>query len=127
MDEVPRPFGRPTSSKWEGVSMSLEESFIPDCLKEAPQKAPNGRFIKGPIPLSWIQKACTVGAEKLALYLMYIKGLTGWSKIPLKSAELERFGLSPKTRRVQLTKLEEAGLVKAEKAVGKKPVVTVIN
>ena len=107
--------------------MSLEESFIPGCLKNTPQKAPNGRFIKGPIPLSWIQKACTVGAEKLALYLMYIKGLTGWSKIPLKSAELERFGLSPKTRRVQLTKLEEAGLVKAEKAVGKKPVVTVIN
>ena len=107
--------------------MSLEESFIPDCLKKAPQKSQNGRFIRGPIPLEWIQKACVVGAEKLALYLMYIKGLTGWSKIPLKSAELERFGLSPKTRRVQLTKLEEAGLVKAEKAVGKKPVVTVIN
>ena len=64
-----------------------------------------------------------MGAEKLALYLMYMKGLTKRSKIPLSSAELERFGLSPKTRRVQLTKLEEAGLVKAEKAVGKKPVV----
>ena len=103
--------------------MSLEESFIPGCLKEAPQKSQNGRFIRGPIPLEWIQKACTVGAEKLAFYLIYIKGLTGWSKIPLKSTEMERFGLSPKTRRVQLTKLEEAGLVKAEKAVGKKPVV----
>ena len=107
--------------------MSLEESFIPGCLKEAPQKSQNDRYIKGPIPLEWIQKACAVGAEKLALYLIYIKGLTGWSKIPLKSAELERFGLSPKTRRVQLTKLEEAGLVKAEKAVGKKPVATVIS
>tara|TARA_Y100000589_G_scaffold277932_1_gene273179 strand:+ start:142 stop:273 length:132 start_codon:yes stop_codon:yes gene_type:complete len=29
--------------------------------------------------------------------------------------------------RVQLTKVEETGLVKAEKAVGKKPVVTVIS
>ena len=38
-----------------------------------------------------------------------------------------QFGLSPKTRRVQLAKLEGAGLVKAEKAVGKKPVVEVIN
>jgi len=107
--------------------MSLEESFIPGCLQHTSPKASKGRFIKGPIPLEWIQKACAVGAEKLALYLMYIKGLTGWSKIPLKPAEMERFGLSPKTRRVQLTKLEEAGLVKAEKAVGKKPVVTVIS
>ena len=65
--------------------------------------------------------------EKLALYLIYIKGLTGWSKIPLRSAEMEKFGLSPKTRRVQLAKLEGAGLVKADKAVGKKPVVTVIS
>ena len=107
--------------------MSLEESFIPDCLKEAPQKSQNDRYIRGPIPLGWIQKACIVGAEKLALYLMYMKGLTKRSKIPLRSAEMGRFGLSPKTRRVQLTKLEEAGLVKAEKAVGKKPVVTVIS
>ena len=77
--------------------------------------------------MEWSQKACAVGAEKLALYLMYMKGLTKRSKIPLRSSEMERFGLSPKTRRVQLTKLEEAGLVKAEKAVGKKPVVTVIS
>ena len=100
--------------------MSLEESFIPDCLKIAPQKVQNSRFIKGPIPLEWIQKACAVGAEKLALYLMYIKGLTGWSKIPLKSAEMGRFGLSPKTRRVQLKKLEEAGLVTVKRLQGKK-------
>ena len=45
---------------------------------------------------------------------------------PLQSGEMERFGLWPKTRRVQLTKLEEAGLVKAEKAAGKKPVVRLL-
>ena len=127
MDDVPRPFERPTSSKWEGVSMSLDESFIPDHLKKPPQKVQNSQFIKGPIPLEWIQKACTLGAEKLALYLMYMKGLTGWSKIPLRSAEMQKFGLSPETRRVRLVKLERAGLVKAEEAVGKEPVVTVIN
>ena len=88
--------------------MSLEKSFIPDCLKKAPQKSQNGRSIRGPIPLGWIQKACTVGAEKLALYLMSMKGLTKRSKIRLRSAEMERFGLSPKNRRVQLAKLEEA-------------------
>ena len=107
--------------------MSLEESFIPDCLKKAPQKSQNGRYIRGPIPLGWIQKACTVGAEKLALYLMSMKGLTKRPKIRLRSAEMERFGLSPKIRRIQLAKLEEAGLVKADKAVGKKPVLTAIN
>jgi len=93
--------------------MSLEESFIPDFLKNAPQNGQNGRFIKAPIPLGWFQNACTVGAEKMALYLMFIRGLTAWSKIPLKSTEMEKFCLSPKTRRVQLAKLEEAGLVKA--------------
>jgi len=58
---------------------------------------------------------------------MYIKGLKGWSKIPLKSADMQRFGVTLKIRRIQLKKLEEAGLVKAEKAVEKKPVATVIN
>ena len=61
---------------------------------------------------------------KFALNLMYMKGLTKKSKIPVRSAEMERFGLSPKTRRVQLAKLEEADL---EKAVGQKTVVTAIN
>ena len=67
---------------------------------------------------------------KFALNLMYMKGLTKKSKIPVRSAEMERFGLSPKTRRVQLAKLEEADLEKAEKAekaVGQKTVVTAIN
>lgn len=50
-----------------------------------------------------------------------------WSKIPLKSADMQRFGVTLKIRRIQLKKLEEAGLVKAEKAVEKKPVATVIN
>ena len=68
-----------------------------------------------------------MGTVKLALYLMYVKGLTKRSKIPLRSAKMVRFGLSLKTRRVQLAKLEEAGLVKAEKVVGKKPLVMVIN
>ena len=125
MDDLPRPNGRPTSSIWEGVSMITEETFIPDCLKRSSPKSSNGRFIKGPIALKWIQKACVVGAEKLALYLVYMKGLTGASEIQLRSAELERFGLSPKTRRVQLKKLVEAGLVHSKHAPGKKPVVTI--
>ena len=66
-----------------------------------------------------------IGAEKLALYLVYVKGLTGASEIQLRSAELERFGLSPKTRRVQLKKLVEGGLVHSKQAPGKKPVVTI--
>ena len=63
--------------------------------------------------MEWSQKACAVGAEKVALYLMYIGGLTGWPKTPLKSGEMERFGLWPKTSRLQLTMLEEAGLVRS--------------
>ena len=124
MDDLPRPFGRRTSSVWEGASMSKQEVFTPKCLQDGASRNINGRFIKGPIPLLWIQRACSVGAEKLALYLVYMKGLTNCSTIELSHTEMKGFGLSAKTRRTQLRKLEDAGLVDSEKALDKKPVVT---
>ena len=53
-----------------------------------------------------------------------MKGLTNCSTIELSRTEMKGFGLSPKIRRTQLRKLEDAGLVDSEKALGKKPVVT---
>jgi len=77
-------------------------------------------FVKGPIPLHWMQLACRVGAAELAVYIWWKVGLLGHgSKIALRPGELAKFGLGPYSIRRQYKALVGAKLVLAIKEKGK--------
>ena len=108
--------------------MKIETTtFIPDCLKQERKRKKPEPFIKGPIPLDWMQKACKAGGAELALYLSYKHGLLGSKTIHLKPSEVATFGLSNKTRRYQTEKLESAGLVEVIREQSQAPHLTILD
>ena len=85
------------------------------------------RFIKGPIDLVWISKACRIKASELALYLQYKAGILGEAAIiQIRPSECLEFGLSDRLRQRQVNRLVDAGLITAETGRGKCPRVKLI-
>jgi hypothetical protein len=85
------------------------------------------RFIKGPIDLVWISKACRIKASELALYLQYKAGILGEAAIiQVRPSECLEFGLSDRLRQRQVNRLVDAGLITAERGRGKCPRVKLV-
>jgi len=87
----------------------------------------HGRFLKGPIPLPWLQAAsnCPGKALHVAIVLGYLAGLNR-SVIGLKCsyALLQDFGVTRHSAYRALRRLERAHLVTVMRAHGRCPVVS---
>jgi hypothetical protein len=71
--------------------------------------------------------ACMAGAAELGLYLMYKIGILGSkASIQVRPSECREFGLADRARQRQVVRLENAGLITADKVIGRCPVVVVI-
>ena len=85
-------------------------------------------FIKGPIDLTWMTIACRERASELALYLQYKRGILGLNaRIQIRPTECREFGLGDRKRQRQIDSLVTAGLIEADKGVGRCPIVKVID
>ena len=70
-------------------------------------------FLRGPIPLVWLQDACKARAVEVGIYLWYKAGIIGkGALIALRHGELSAFGLGRFAVRRQFQALCNAGLVK---------------
>ena len=86
------------------------------------------QFIKGQIDLAWVQQACRNNATELAWYLQYKVGILGpGARIQIRPSECEKFGLGRRARQRQVARLESAGLIQADKGLGRCPIVKVID
>lgn len=85
------------------------------------------RFIRGPIPLWWIGRACRLRGKvgRVVLAIWYSRGLAG-EPVALTPALLTSFGVTSRTGRRVLRRLEVAGLVSVERRRGRSPRVTII-
>ncbi len=88
-----------------------------------------GGFICGPLPLIWIQKACSLGKNtaKLSLLLWYKHGLTKGQPFYISNLAAEKFGLERRQKYRALSLLEEAGLITIEQDPGNSPTIQVIE
>ena len=85
------------------------------------------KFIKGPIDYEWIAKACKAGAAELGLYLMYKIGILGSkASVQVRPSECRELGLADRARRRQVERLENAGLITADKGNGRCPIVQIV-
>jgi len=72
------------------------------------------RFVKGPIPIWWLQKVwteCRPAALVYGLLLFYRRGM-GVEPKPITKAEMELFGITRWSKRAALEDLERAGLIR---------------
>jgi hypothetical protein len=88
----------------------------------------NGKFVKGPIPWSWLEKAAHVDSMALstAWIIWFYYGVTGKRIFKFSNAHLETFNISRQAKSRVLKKLEAAGLIKITKAVGRSPIVEIV-
>ena len=86
-----------------------------------------GRFIKGPIPLDWIEVAIPLGrkAINVAMAIWYCYGFKHETEIKLTPTKLKPFRVTTETARTILHKFEAAGLVSVDRKQGRSPLVTI--
>src|SRR5262249_8390095 len=73
-------------------------------------------FLKGPIPLWWLQRAAQLPGKALhvGIILWYRTGVTRAASVVLTRARLREFGIHHDTGRRALYALQQAGLVCVE-------------
>lgn len=84
------------------------------------------RFLKGPVPLSWLEAAgrCPGKALHLGVVLWFLAGVTGRREMSLGRSELARFGVNRYATSRALAALEKTKLVSVKRLPGRKRVVT---
>lgn len=92
-----------------------------------PKPAKGEKFIRGPLPLDWIQQAIPCGRKALnvCLAIWHLAGFKQQSPIKLSPATLAEFGVSSQTARKILVRLESAGLVAVDRKSGRSPIVKI--
>src|SRR5690349_2255208 len=82
---------------------------------------PSLSFIKGPLPLTWIQRAAALPGKALhvALCLWLLKGVVKSATFPLKRKLPSEMGVSPDATYDALTNLENAGLIAVSRHRGR--------
>lgn len=88
-----------------------------------------GRFIRGPIPLSWIARASGLPGRTLhvALCLWYLCGLTKSREVALGNQVLQMFCVDRHSKYRAVKALERAGLIRVTRARGALPRIAVLE
>ena len=87
------------------------------------------KFLKGPIPWSWIVKAanCPGQALQVMMVLWFKAGMQRQRTVTLSYEELAKLGCKREAARRALKALEQVGLVTVERHPGRSPVVTILD
>jgi hypothetical protein len=107
--------------------MNHRDERVPEVLSEpsrrrkAAKHLRRGRqFIKGPVPMPWVERAARLPGKALAVgLLLWFRHGMGDAPIAVSRPLTERFGVSRKAAGRALTALERAGLIRADRAAGR--------
>jgi hypothetical protein len=94
----------------------------------SPPRRIQGTFLKGPIPMDWLQRAGMLPGKALHLgvALWFRVGLAGAMTVKLANADLAAMGVARDARYDGLERLKAAGLISVEQQPGRAPTVTLL-
>ena len=99
-----------------------------DELKRATEQlsVPGGRFLKGPIPWSWIAAAAALPGQALlvGLCVWRLAGATKSYTVSFGNSDLKPLGIDRAAKSRRLHALEQAGLIAVAHRHGRFPIVT---
>lgn len=106
-----------TGGSVSGVSVSQQSPAV------------DKRFIRAPLPYSWIKAAANLSGKALqvAMAIRYLVGVSGKNTIKLSHKYPKDFGVGMKAFYSALLNLEQAKLIAVDRKVGRSPIVTVLN
>jgi DNA-binding transcriptional ArsR family regulator len=90
---------------------------------------PGKKFLKGPIPWEWLQRAGRARGHALhvAVVLWFLAGIVKCSTVKLSNIVLAGFGVDRSTAQRGLRALEVAGLITVVRHRGRQPRVTLLS
>lgn len=95
----------------------------------SPKLRQTGRFLKGPIPWPWLERAMSLRGHALhvGIRLWFEAGLVRSDNVSISMTGMAQTGVMRHSASRGLKALEEAGLVSAVRHAGRKPVVTILS
>jgi hypothetical protein len=94
-----------------------------------PRPGPGDKFLKGPIPWSWLSKGASLKGQALhvGIALWLLAGIKRSQSVRLSNSVLEDLGVSRFSGYRALHTLESAGLISVDRHAGRNPVVTILD
>ena len=86
-------------------------------------------FLRGPVPMDWLSKAAELPGKTLnvALAIWWLQGMTQSESFKLTRKSLILFNIKRNAASISLKRLEGAGLIKIQKKIGQRPVISIID
>lgn len=93
-----------------------------------PRHGKGQKFLKGPIPMSWLNAAMALPGKALHVGVMawFRAGLKRNKEVAVSLSRFREVGISRSSASRALSRLEKAGLVSVSRGRGRKPVVTLL-
>ena len=104
-------------------------SLTPKGTQRPPRHAAGEHFLKGPIPLGWVQTAACLPGKALhvGMVLWFRAGLTSSRSVRLGRRILERFGVKRHAAARAIRALESANLISVVRARCRSPEITLLK
>ncbi len=109
--------------------LRIEPRLKPRHDQKPPRPKPGEHFLKGPIPLPWLETAARLPGKSIhaSVAIWYAAGLTRSRSVALSNVAGLRFGLDRNAKYRALQWLESAGLIAVERKLGRAPVIKILN
>jgi hypothetical protein len=93
-----------------------------------PRHRPGERFLKGPVPFSWLAKAAGLPgcALHVGIALWMEAGIRRSATVPLANTRLKEMGVDRHAKRRALAALEHVALISAVREPGRAPMITIL-
>jgi hypothetical protein len=117
--------------RWDPDSLRLDQGEITSqgVRRKGRRGAPiRGKFIAGPVDVSWVCRASRLGVKALlvGLALWHLRGLRKADTFIVSNVMLRDWGIQPDAKRRGLRTLEKAGLIHIERRGKRSPQVTLV-
>jgi hypothetical protein len=117
------------SGHLESISVNDRRKSVSAQRPKPPQPKAGTKFLKGPIPVDWLQSASRLPGKttQVAIALWFQAGLTKCAIVRLSMKRLSEFGVKRHSAYRALEKLETGGLVSVERHQGRLSIVTLLD
>jgi hypothetical protein len=122
-----------SSDPFDLGALRLSDEELVNLLGRAPKKPPRprlgGKFLRGPVPWTWIARAFRLPGKALAVGLLLWReaGCADRATVRFRGGLARGLGAHPDTARRGLQALEAAGLVRVERPSGRCLEVTLLD
>jgi len=117
---------------WDPSSLRLAEAGVARLqggTRHGRRVSPvRGKFIAGPVDVSWVCRASHLGVKALlvGLALWHLRGLRKADTFVVSNLMLRAWGIQPDAKRRALRALEGAELIRIERRGKRSPIVTLV-